>query len=639
VTAARPRWLLAAAALLSACLSAPGPVFTPAPTLTPAATPTPTASPTPPPPTATPAPPPADRFAGWVVFAYPGQSQAEMEGILQRLKGAGANVVWIGHNNPGEVVDGKAEPGLSYAVYAAAQDAESPDQATAQAIVAAQHRMLRAARAVGLPAVFPIGYQVQMGRAWNDRHPAQLRHDAAGQWLNVYNGGVSASPYAPEYRADIQAYYAWVNDEFVRPYRDVLLMLNLADEPLGGDYSAPAEAEFLARHGLSFGLAAPERLGAFQNRVIVDYAIWSAEQWQALAPDLPVTMSFCGAQGRWSYQMPDVEALFRDTPPNFTPTFDAYLHDDPPSEPLTVEAVGALVLFTRTLGDSSARYERDFWLWSAGNRWGLAGFSQRPGGAAEAVANGYLLALAARSTGGRLRGLAVWAYNVKDQGLYGDADPAPYPREALFAQVSAAFADWRRMMVAPGGAAEALVLLSDLAVHGHLGRTRAAVRDSAFNFGRLLPLARADAPAAVVRALPTPLPESVSRLIVLDASPATLAAADLDGLRALVERGGQVLAAPAILSAAWPDAHPPRTIPLPGEPGALTERDWAAALAAAGLGEIGPGLRVSSGALAVWYQPGDETIPLPAGWRVFNRDGAPRPGALELGPQEVALRP
>jgi hypothetical protein len=621
---------------LAAC-SMPTPIASPAQPSSPTATALPNTDP-PPPPTATPvpqftpaAPPSAESYyAGWAVFAYPDEPQAQMEATLRRMKDAGANFAWIGHNNPGEVSATKNEPGLSYAVWAAAQ---AGDEA-ALAILESQHRMLRAARAVALPVVLPIGYQIHMGQAWNDRQPQLLRHDAAGQWLNLFNGGISASPYSAEYRRDIRAYYEWVRAEFVGPYRDVIMMLNLADEPLGGDYSQPAEAELRARTGLGFAEAGAQQLGAFQDNVIVDYAVWSAQQWLDLAPDLPVTMSFCGSQGRWSYGMPNVEALFRDPPRNFVPSFDAYVHDYLPWEPLTEAEVGSLALFTRTLGYFSQQHEREFWLWSAGNRWGLAGYgSSNPGGVSDAVANGYLLALAARSTGGGLRGLAVWNYNVREQGLYGDADPAPYDREAMFARVSESFADWRGLMAGPGGAANIIVYLSRSLAHRHLGTTRSAVSDSALNFDALLPLTRQATRTVFLNALPCSL-AGFGVVVVLDPSPETISAEDIQCLSAWAEAGGHVYATEAVLEQIKPiDSIYVRI--MDGSPLTKSAAEWA------GLFPGDRGISVVSPEMALVYLPAGERASLPAGrtWRVFDVTGAPQPGAAELQEHEFALSP
>jgi len=220
---------------------------------------------------------------------------ADMEAMVRRLVDHGANVVWIGHNNPGEVDPAKVEPGLSYAVYQALLDPADPRHEGAIAMLAAQRRLLDACRAVGVEAVLPAGYQIQMGERWNEEHPDDLRRDAAGRPLDIYGGGVSASFYAPSYRRDIEAYYRWLDAELVRPYADTILMLNLADEPLGGDYSAHAEAEFRGRTDLRFADVGddPGRqrlLGAFQSGIVAEYAAWSAALWHEIHPGLTVTM-------------------------------------------------------------------------------------------------------------------------------------------------------------------------------------------------------------------------------------------------------------------------------------------------------------------------------------------------------------
>jgi hypothetical protein len=557
-----------------------------------------------------------------------------MEKFLRRMKTAGANYIWIGHNNPGEVVEGKAEPGLSYAVWAAAQNKQHPQHTLALSFIEAQHALLRAARAVGLPAVLPIGYQIHMGGDWRDLHPKEMRHDAVGQWLNIFNGGVSASFYSENYRRDIRVYYQWIQQEFVEPYHDVIMMLNLADEPLGGDYSAPAEAEFTKRTGQTFANADAATLGRFQDEMVVEYAAWSAEQWQTLVPGLPVTISFCGAQGRWSYRMPNVEAIFRATPPNFVPTFDAYLHDYLPYEPMTEAEVGSLILFTRTLGYYSQKYQREFWLWSAGNSWGLANYgSSNPGGISDALANGYLLALAARSTGGNLRGLAVWNYNIHDQGLYGGPE-TEYNRDEMFARVSGAFADWRRLMTAPAGRVDTLLLLTHNAAHTHLGTTRNAVFDTPLSFDALIPFTRQDERAAVVGALPAL--ENIETILVLDPTPETLAAEEQTALKRFAGAGGQLLASAEILNALWPEnaARPTNAVSLPGNPFQMEAAKWAEVFLQS------TGLRVSAGAHTLLFNLMPQSVQLPpdANWQAFNRAGLPQPNALQLAEHEFALK-
>jgi len=117
----------------------------------------------------------APYYAGWAMSAYPEMSQDALGAAVARQKAAGANLVWIGHNNPGEVGARKREPALSYAVYAAYRDPRDPLHADAVAITRAQFRMLAACRKAGMAAVFPIGYQIQMGKAWNAAHPGDVR--------------------------------------------------------------------------------------------------------------------------------------------------------------------------------------------------------------------------------------------------------------------------------------------------------------------------------------------------------------------------------------------------------------------------------------------------------------------------------
>ena len=78
-----------------------------------------------------------ERRVGWAVEAYPEMTAAEMEAVVRSMVRAGANVVWVGHNNPGEVDPGKVEPGLSYAVYEAYQDPSDPRHETSVAMIQA----------------------------------------------------------------------------------------------------------------------------------------------------------------------------------------------------------------------------------------------------------------------------------------------------------------------------------------------------------------------------------------------------------------------------------------------------------------------------------------------------------------------
>ncbi len=490
-------------------------------------------------------------YAGWAVEAYPELSAAEMEAIVRRMVDAGANVVWIGHNNPGEVDVNKVEPGLSYAVYQAYQDPADARHDAAVAMVQAQHRMLAACRAVGVKAVLPVGYQIQMGRRWNEEHPADLRRDAEGRLLDIFGGGVSASFYAPSYRRDIEAYYRWVDAEFVRPYSDLLLMLNLADEPIGGDYSPHAEAEFRRQTGLSFADigADPTRqrlLGEFQSRYVVEYAAFSAALWQEIHPGLPVTISFDGAQARSTFTLPDVEALFRDTPANFVVTFDAYPRDGLPNIALDAGDLVGLFLLARSLGAYSARYGKPIWLWAAANSWGLSQASPDPGTISDAVANGLALALLVRQGGGHLQGIAYWNYNVKEQGLYNDTHDTAYDPEAMFAQVSATLPTLRRLMAAPPARPDVLILVPPARAHEQIGADRAAIRLEGQPFSRLAILAKEGLNAVVVASLAGWPLAGVQVVVALSPSPAYLSEKDLALLREFLGRGGKVVTSPGV---------------------------------------------------------------------------------------------
>jgi hypothetical protein len=488
------------------------------------------------------------RYAGWATEAYPWLSASVMEQILARQRDAGANIVWIGHNNPGEVNAQGKEPGLSYAVYEALFNEADPRRPDAEAIVAAQERMLQAARAQGLKVVFSIGYQSQMGSFWDAAHPDAYRSDARGG-VNRTTTVVNASFYSPDYQRDIRGYYEWVRERFVRPYRDVILMLNLADEPSGGDYSAWADAAFAARYGYSFAEVGDDptriaQLGAFQSDYIANYAAWSASQWAELEPDLPTTMSFEGATARVHFQLPWVEAVFARTPPTFYPTFDAYPRDGPPDMPIDDAELIRLFTLVRSLGHYSARYGRPFWLWSTGNSWGLAQASPQPANIADAVANGYYLAMLARQTGGLLQGIAVWNYNVVGQGLYNDTNRTVYDPDAMFARLSESFTRWRQIMAAPPGRARALILAPNGFPYRLLGASRTVdpFAFRSYDFHRLAAFARNNVPAAVVATLAGEDLSRIAAVVVLARYAQDLSEEETARLRTYLRNGGTVVA-------------------------------------------------------------------------------------------------
>jgi hypothetical protein len=571
-------------------------------------------------------------YAGWAMEAYPELKAAEMEAMVRRTVQAGANVVWIGHNNPGEVEAGKVEPGLSYAVYEAALDPADPRHDAAVPMIEAQRRLLDACRAAGVKAVLPVGYQIQMGRDWNESHPEALRRDAQGRLLDIFGGGVSASFYAPAYRRDIEAYYRWVDAQLVRPYADVLLMLNLADEPIGGDYSAAAEAEFRRQTGLRFAdvdsPARQRRLGEFQSRYVAEYAAWSARLWQTINPDIPVTLSFDGAQARMTYTLPDVEALFRDTPSNFVVTFDAYPRDGLPNVALSEGDLTGLFLLARSAGLYSARYHKPLWLWAAAHRWGLSGSSPDPGTVSDAVANGLALALLAGQAGGDVRGIVYWNLNVKEQGLYNDVQPVAYDVETMFERVSAGLARLRGLLhsTAVARRPDVLVLAPPAIAYERIGASREPVRLEEQPFSRLGVLASQDVSAAVVAGLQGWPLDGVRAIAVISPATAYLPPGDLERLRAFLAAGGRVVASRGVAPALGDVSGEPEqrygelarrwgrlSVAQQGVP-ALFEEQNAAVLAGPdgfwqdtlGLAVLQPGYRVIAGRTLLVYNRGPE---------------------------------
>ncbi len=421
--------------------------------------------------------PPSPLHLGWAYEAYPEATYAQMVSEMRGLSEGGADSVWIGHNNPGDVDSAKVEPGLSFAVWYALTFESGARQSQARAMSDAIRRALDAARAVGLKVVLPIGYQIMMGSTWNDRHPGSLRRNYNGSLLQIYGSPPTASPYDPTYRSDTLAYYQWVEKEWVAPYRDIVLALSLSDEPLGGDYSDAADSEFQRRYGMPMrSVPAGEewKLGEFEAGVVVDFAKWSAEQWQALDPGILTTISFHSQDARTQPGLPEVERLFSETPGNFAVTFDTYLHDDLPGKPASADQASELRLFLTTLGHYSRTYQKPLLLWAGVNAWGLAEDSASPLDEGDAAANLFMIRDLSAEMGGDLRGIYAWSYNVKQQGLYNYAGPSRYSPATMQAAVEAAFGLLRvRSIPSPGGP-DAAVLLSPGDLYAAIGRDRPA---------------------------------------------------------------------------------------------------------------------------------------------------------------------
>ncbi len=435
------------------------------------------------------------KLTGWAFDAYPEMTSDEMAFHVNRHQQHGANFLWIGHNNPGEVDIHKVEPALSYAVYEALMNANDPRHSDARAIADAQRRLLDVCRRHNMPVVFPIGYQIQMGEPWNAAHPHELRRTIGGEIINW--GGVSACFYGLIYQRDIQRYYLWIRENFVLPYADIIMMVNLADEPFGGDYSFYAEQAFRKKTGLTFQQALngslEERLalGEFQSNYIVEYARWSAEAWHRICPDVPSTMSFCGHHGREENIMPAVTQLFSATPAYFQPCFDVYPRDGAPSNPIGEEDVTMLILFLRQLAYLSHKHQRPYWLWTTGNSWGLGQDSPDKANIADALANQFYAVSTACENAGLLAGIAIWNYNVKKQGLYNDTNPIIYDPDDLFAKVTPFLAALREAKVpkCPRPPELALITSKTLA-HSEIARAQKCVHVKPFGFHNMHAIAK-----------------------------------------------------------------------------------------------------------------------------------------------------
>ncbi len=503
-------------------------------------------------------------YSGWAVEAYPELSWEDMRGIISRQKERGSSVVLIGHNNPGEVDIDKAEPGLSYAVYAAYIDPGNPLHDDAQAMVEAQYRMLGVCRQEGMKVILPIGYQIQMGAQWNAQHPYDLRTDYYGNPLNI--GGQSASFYSPAYQADIRAYYQWVNANFIQLYKDIILMINLADEPQGGDYSSHSNAVFSNRYGYSFLDVGndPQRwrqLGEFQANYIVEYAAWSANVWQEIDPEIMTTMSFCGFLARYAYYMPDVEPLFRDTPSNFAITFDAYPRDGYYTDPITEGDLASLFILIRSLGRYSDTYDKSLWLWSTANSWGLGQDSYDKADIADAISNIYYLAQLTTQTGGQLQGINFWNYNIKGQGLYNDTNPIVYDPDEMFERVSMAGSSAREIMVSDPSPISVLFFAPSSYPYELIGQTKSwlhlsrLARDmptfrrliskgilESYEFKRMNALARNNVSSIVATHLTWADLEGMETVLVLAPSLAYVSSEELAILYDFYRQGGDIVA-------------------------------------------------------------------------------------------------
>jgi hypothetical protein len=380
---------------------------------------------------------------GWAYSARWQKTRAEMVADLRRMRDLGSNTLYIGHNTAGNTDPNAYEPGLApadwYAIAAATPQADNAKK-IAETITTA----IEAAREVGLDVVLGIGYQIAMGdrtmgNEWNVDHESELRRNSRGELLKHWGSVLTASPYSEVYRRDILEYYTWVNQNFVLPYSHVVA-LNLADEPMGSDFSPPAMAAFVARYGKSFEAATDYERGEFLAGVIPDYAAWSANAWKALNPDVRTMMSF--HIQRDAPFLPDIERIFAQTPDTFIFSADTHLDDGAVDRVITPEVVALLYGMTRTLGWLSHVYKKPLMLWTAANAWGL----KRYGGLREALLNLDIVHDATKQTGGQIGMLMAWGWNIRFQGVYDDEGNFAADKESMIAGVSQALATRREQL-------------------------------------------------------------------------------------------------------------------------------------------------------------------------------------------------
>ena len=378
---------------------------------------------------------------GWAYSPRWRKSRAEVVADFQRMRALGCNTVYLGHNSAGNTDPDAYEPGLApanwYAIAAATPNADN-----AKVVIGAIATSLDAAREAGLDVVLGIGYQIMMGDEWNAANSGELRLNREGALLKHWGSVYTASPYSDIYRRDIREYYTWVDQTFVRPNPHVVA-LNLADEPMGSDFSPHAMAAFQARYGMPFDSAPSGPRGEFLTGVIPDYAAWSADRWEDLNPDVRTMMTF--HVQRDQPFLPDIERLFSQTPRSFIFSEDTHLDDGLTDRTITPENVRLLYGMCRTFGWLSQVYGKPLMLWTGANAWSL----KRNGGMAEARQNIEIVHDATRQAGGTIGMLLAWGWNIQHQGVYDDEGNFGADKDTMIAGVSELLAARRDRLSVP----------------------------------------------------------------------------------------------------------------------------------------------------------------------------------------------
>lgn len=348
---------------------------------------------------------------GWAYTAVPGVTREEMIKDMQKMKDLGMNIVYIGHANPADIIETDGfEPGLAPVVYFSIRDEDS-SSIDAKLIYQAVLDSIEASKEVGLDVVLPVGYQIKMGKDWNNKNPEHLRVDKNGNKMNHWSSGETASPYSPKYLSDIREYYEWVNQNFISKYPNIVA-INLGDEPMGSDFSEWAKDEFAKRYNIDFDSSAAEKRGEFLSEVLADHAANMSNMWREINPEVWTMMTFhIQREQPW---LPNMESLFRKTPSNFVVSADTHLHDDLPTKPLTDSEVEHLYGLVRTLSYLSKVYDKRLMLWTSANVWGLT----NKGGIEDAERNFDIVKQATEQGGGKVAMVMAWGWNIKDQGVY-----------------------------------------------------------------------------------------------------------------------------------------------------------------------------------------------------------------------------
>lgn len=379
---------------------------------------------------------------GWAYSPYPHYPLSRMVRDFRQMQDLGMNIVYMGHiNNPANLAAGlPTEPGMGFPVYDELRQ-RGPGLRVAEQLWRGVLNFLEASSKVGLPVVFPIDYQIQMGKLWNDRNFNHLRVDPnkpeTSFRMEHWGSGFTASPYSPQLRSDKTAYYQWLSETILRHFPNISA-LNLGDEPMGGDYSDWAKSTFEEKYGIPFDQAEPQHRGKFQAGVLADYAEWAASFWMKLWPDLKTMMTF--HIQRETPLFPSFERVYQLTPPNFVFSFDSHYHDRPAeaANPINDQDRQLLTQMVRQHGWYSQTYHRPLMLWTSANGWGLGhSYEVLGGGLDHARENLRIVGDLTKVSGGRIAMIMAWGWNINNQGAYEYAGQRSYQPEQMIETVSA----------------------------------------------------------------------------------------------------------------------------------------------------------------------------------------------------------